>query len=60
MFNRTLWALVTVAALIGFLYFMISKLVLLLQYPKAVNVEVVFVQEITFPAVTICNENYFR
>jgi len=43
------------------LIFMIySKIKKLSSYPKNVNVEVTYTDELEFPAVTVCNENQFR
>ena len=43
-----------------FMYMIWSKVNYLLSYPKNVNVEVTYTDELDFPAVTVCNENQFR
>ena len=39
---------------------MVIRLTRYYGYPKAVNVEVNFVDKIPFPKVTICNSNFFK
>ena len=57
---RVLWLLVVLAALGAFFYLNINNLVTLRSYPKSVNVEVSYVDSLTFPATTVCNYNYLR
>ena len=39
---------------------MVQRLQVFYEYPKNVNIEVNLAEELTFPAVTICNQNLFR
>ena len=52
--------IVVLAAVGAFSYLNINNLVILRSNPKSVNVEVSYVDKLTFPATTVCNYNYLR
>ncbi len=57
---RIFWIIVCGAALGGFLFFVIKQLQTLMDMKLGVNVEVLYQSEVDFPAVTICNQNFFK
>ena len=59
-FHRILWLCFICGAVALFSYFVISQAIYLADLPKTVDVEVIFNESITFPTVTICNQNLFR
>jgi hypothetical protein len=58
--RRVAWVIVVGAALCGFGYLVHIKLTTLKANQKTVNVEVNYNESLTFPALTICNQNKFR
>ena len=58
--SRFIWILIVSAATAVFTWFIVGRLMLLLEHPKAVDVEVIFNQTIDFPTVTVCNQNFFK
>ena len=58
--SRSLWAVAVLTAVVLFAVQVISRFDDYFSYPSTVNVDVVYVDEIEFPAVTLCNQNSFR
>jgi hypothetical protein len=48
------------SALAFFIYFTVLRVKTYQDKKKAADIEVIFTQNLTFPAVTICNQNFFR
>ncbi|ELU17789.1 hypothetical protein CAPTEDRAFT_202284 [Capitella teleta] len=58
--RRVIWLIITMGVAALFLYLVINQLVFLAGHPRAVNVEIIFADDVQYPAVTLCNQNYFR
>ncbi|KAK2140375.1 hypothetical protein LSH36_1376g00011 [Paralvinella palmiformis] len=48
------------AAFSFFVYYSQDRLSFYFKFTKNINVEVTYLDEVPFPAVTICNQNAFR
>ena len=59
-FCRSLWSLCIGMGLSVFLYVFIQRLLFYFQYTTRVDIQVVYQEELPFPAVTICNQNMLR
>ena len=55
-----LWLLAVVTSAILFVYVMVNRLLLFYEYTSKVDVEKTYVDQLAFPAVTVCNHNQFR
>ena len=58
--HRVIWGILVLTAIGIFLANMINRLEYYFSYQKTINVEVEYLDEIEFPAVTICNENQYK
>ena len=58
--TRIVWILVVCVSVACFLYLNLNNLVKYFKYPKSVNMEVTYRDELGFPAVTVCNYNELR
>ncbi len=54
------WVIVTLGASGGFLYLIITKLLYFLSNPSQIDLTITYQDKLTFPAVTICNQNPMR
>ena len=52
--------LIVLGGLSLFMIQMVGSVLLYLEYPVTVNTRIVYNKTVTFPAVTICNQNVFR
>ena len=59
-YYRISWALVLLAAAGFLLYVVIEKLKYYYSYPSTISFDVKYNDSMTFPAVTICNQNPYR
>jgi hypothetical protein len=57
---RVLWFIVIVAAFGLFGYMLWRNVTKLMSYPSSVDIKDEYVTPLTFPTVTICNENQYR
>ena len=57
---RIVWFFLICAAYAYFFYMLVLRVQLLNSSPKGVNVEVIYNDDLEFPAVTLCNQNFFR
>ena len=58
--SRIIWILVLLTALGLFLALVIQNIITLSKHPKTVDVEINYNSTMTFPTLTICNQNTFR
>ncbi|CAH1775103.1 unnamed protein product, partial [Owenia fusiformis] len=58
--RKLVWVLIVLAAICGFSYVVVVRCTVYYSWEKTVNVEVTYTENLTFPSVTICNENAFR
>lgn len=59
-FCRFLWILMILAALIIFLYYLSDRLIQYFKYEKVISVEESYVDQMEYPAITLCNQNTFK
>ncbi len=59
-FFRLVWVCILLLAAGTFGFLIYNKAVYLMGNPKNVNLEVTYAPSLTFPAVTICNENKYK
>ena len=59
-FSRLLWLLIVVTAITVFTALVLLQVIEYFQYRNTVNVEIKAVDNVVFPAVTICNHNRYR
>ena len=59
-FGRLVWILALVASITAACYQIIDRAIFFASNPKSVDVEIKFADQLTFPAVTICNCNNYR
>jgi len=59
-FFRVIWGLIIFGGLVLFTYLLSGKIMMLINKDKQVDYEVAFLNQLRFPAVTICNENRYR
>ena len=59
-FFRLFWLAVCIAALSCFIVLIGEKVQLMYQYPKSINLNIIYNNTLPFPAVTICNLNPYR
>ena len=57
---RYVWMGVVVLAVLLFVAQVSERMVVYFQYKTNVAVEVKYIDTVTFPSVTICNQNNFR
>jgi lipid-A-disaccharide synthase-like uncharacterized protein len=57
---RVFWIMVMLTATAVMVYFITTNLITYYGYPKTVNVEVIYEEQLVFPAVTFCPQNFFR
>ncbi len=57
---RLIWICIILLAAGTFGLLIYNKAIYLRGNPKNVNLEVTYAPSMTFPAVTICNENHYR
>ena len=57
---RVIWGLIVLGAFSFFCWYVFDRLSYLRSHPTSVDVEVIYTDQIPFPAVTICNQNLFR
>lgn len=57
---RIIWTIVVLGSLTGFVMIVKMQLAQYLSYGRIVNVEIIQSNELTYPAVAICNQNNFR
>ena len=55
--HRILWVCVIMASFGTLTFVIVQNLIKYFSHPKVVNVDVVYEDELRFPAVTICNYN---
>ena len=60
LFFRVIWALLVIGTFSIFTSFVVGRYLYMIQNPKTVDVEVIYVDSVRFPTVTICNQNLFR
>ena len=48
------------AALIIFLYYLSDRLIQYFKYEKVISVEESYVDQMEYPAITLCNQNTFK
>ena len=48
------------AALIIFLYYLSDRLIQYFKYEKVISVEESYVDQMEYPAITLCNQNIFK
>ncbi|XP_013414061.1 acid-sensing ion channel 5-like [Lingula anatina] len=58
--RRIIWIGLVLGGFSLFIYQVVMSLLLFLSCPVAVNVKINYVSNVTFPAVTFCNQNAFR
>ncbi|XP_041378054.1 acid-sensing ion channel 1C-like [Gigantopelta aegis] len=59
-FRRLLWFLVVVSCMCVMCYQIIDRIIYYNDFPVTVNVQVNFNTSLSFPSVTLCNQNSFR
>ena len=57
---RFLWILMILAALIIFLYYLSDRLIQYFKYEKVISVEESYVDQMEYPAITLCDQNTFK
>lgn len=57
---RIFWTLLLLGLFIVFLYYLALRVKQYLKFEKNVSVEENYVPFISFPAVTLCNQNFYR
>ena len=57
---RLVWVLIVTATLASFTALVVGRIQLYYKYPTMIDLSVEYKDELTFPAVTVCNENTFR
>ena len=57
---RIIWTIILVVGLLAFAKQMIDSIIYYRSWPVAVNVKINYNDTLTFPAITICNQNAFR
>ena len=59
-FRRLIWLLIVMASITMFAVILIMQIVEYYRYRNTVDVEIYTVDNVVFPAVTICNHNRYR
>ena len=59
-FRRLIWLLIVMASITMFAVILILQIVEYYRYRNTVDVEIYTVDNVVFPAVTICNHNRYR
>ena len=59
-FDRLIWLIVCLLAVSIFLMLIGTKVQLIYQYPKSINLDIIYNDTLPFPAVSICNLNPYR
>ncbi len=58
--DRVAWFLLVFGVLGVFSYILVLRVSYFLEYPPAVNVEILYAKSLPFPTVTVCNQNFLR
>lgn len=59
-FKRLIWLVIVLSSFGGFTWIIVARSKYLESHPKSVNMDIVYSNNLQFPSVTICNQNYFR
>ena len=57
---RLVWIIVVLGAFAGFTYIVTAQILFFLKWPRTVNIEVVKDEYLSFPVITLCNQNLIR
>ncbi|CAD5120152.1 DgyrCDS8727 [Dimorphilus gyrociliatus] len=59
-FKKLIWLVIVLSAFGGFTWIVVTRSSHLNTHPKSVNMDIVYSNNLQFPSVTICNQNFFR
>jgi hypothetical protein len=59
-FSRVIWVIIFIASTALFVYLVATKIQLLVKKDNKIDIKVNYPVQLSFPAVTICNQNKYR